>query len=554
MSESSARRIKVEAVSAALLVALIHLVLRVGALVGAYEDDGVYVVLGKAIALGDGYRSIHLVGAPVQVRYPPGLPLLLSLPWAMGGSLSAVQLTAAVANLVATAAATGLLWWVGRRVLGLEPLTLGVLAVSPLVLDATIALFNIPLAEPYFVLGWAGALAMSAPLLAETPRSRPGQVRSAASLGLVLAATTLFRTVAIALVPGVVVALLVHRRRAEAAICCAVALLPLAAWAALRASWVARGPVSPFPDDLGYWSWLGLSGPMFAIAFIGRTVLVNASAYWRELASLLLPARSVGMAVVLAAVLFAGVVGVIRFRRHTVLILTVLCASALTLMWPFAQGRLILPLLPFAGLLVAVAVDGIGKRNGPRVALGIRGVLLVVATVVAWRQIQLRANTDRAFLTGVLPPLEDRSPMLTVAFRSRLIFQVSDWIRSHASVHDRIMVQVPSGVYLYTGRQTVAAAPTESPVAPSVFAVHGQYLGRRILADSLTLLVWTPATVGLGEDIAAVQQRCPDVLTRADSSPNPPLYFRVTRVEHCLQALAPPTSLPPKLDDGSAPS
>lgn len=48
-------------------------------LVGSFNDDGVYVTLGKAIAEGEAYRSIHLPGSTVHTKYPPGLPGLLAL-------------------------------------------------------------------------------------------------------------------------------------------------------------------------------------------------------------------------------------------------------------------------------------------------------------------------------------------------------------------------------------------------------------------------------------------------------------------------------------------
>jgi hypothetical protein len=84
------RRGVAEAVAVGLLVAVVHVLFRLSAgfLVGVLNDDGVYVALGKAIADGAGYRSIHLVGAALQVRYPPGLPLLLAVQvLAAGGSL-----------------------------------------------------------------------------------------------------------------------------------------------------------------------------------------------------------------------------------------------------------------------------------------------------------------------------------------------------------------------------------------------------------------------------------------------------------------------------------
>src|SRR5438876_495251 len=100
------RRVLAEAVAAGLVVGAVHLLFRLSSefLVGALNDDGVYVTLGKAIAEGAGYRSIHLVGAPVQVKYPPGFPLLLAIPWRLAGSLGAVRATVAVLNLAAAGA------------------------------------------------------------------------------------------------------------------------------------------------------------------------------------------------------------------------------------------------------------------------------------------------------------------------------------------------------------------------------------------------------------------------------------------------------------------
>lgn len=97
------------------------------------------------------------------------------------------------------------------------------------------------------------------------------------------------------------------------------------------------------------------------------------------------------------------------------------------------------------------------------------------------------------------------------------------------------MVQAPAGVFLYAGRRTVSAIPTESPLAPSVFTVPGHYLTERILADSVTVVVWTPATVALGRDIETVRTRCPQVLARIPTTPEPPVYYRVNRDVNCLR-------------------
>jgi hypothetical protein len=242
--------VAVEAAGVALVVAVVHVVFRLSAgfLFGVFDDDGVYVALGKSIAQGTGYHSIHLAGAPVQVRYPPGLPLLLAIPWALGGSLSAVRSAIEVLNVLVTAGAAGLIWWIGRRDCDISPWTLAVCAVSPFVLDATIQFYNLPLSEPYLVLGWAAALVL---VTGEPSLGR------AAAVGLVLTVTTLFRAAGIALVPAILVALGLQRRWRAAAVCAASSLIPLVGWTALRAAWIAAGPVASVPDDLGYWQWLG---------------------------------------------------------------------------------------------------------------------------------------------------------------------------------------------------------------------------------------------------------------------------------------------------------
>ncbi|HEX7122734.1 MAG TPA: hypothetical protein VF178_10230, partial [Gemmatimonadaceae bacterium] len=49
--------------------------------VGVFQDDGIYTILGKSLALGEGYRYLNLPGAPPATHYPPGYPLFLALLW-----------------------------------------------------------------------------------------------------------------------------------------------------------------------------------------------------------------------------------------------------------------------------------------------------------------------------------------------------------------------------------------------------------------------------------------------------------------------------------------
>jgi len=79
-------------------------------MVGSFNDDGVYVVLGKSLAEGAGYRSLLLPGAAVHAKYPPGLPPVLALFWRLGGTLDNVVVLAQFANIVVVGAAAALSW------------------------------------------------------------------------------------------------------------------------------------------------------------------------------------------------------------------------------------------------------------------------------------------------------------------------------------------------------------------------------------------------------------------------------------------------------------
>ena len=48
---------------------------------GFTHDDGVYAVAGKSLALGKGFKLLHVVGEPGEIKYPFVYPAILSLVW-----------------------------------------------------------------------------------------------------------------------------------------------------------------------------------------------------------------------------------------------------------------------------------------------------------------------------------------------------------------------------------------------------------------------------------------------------------------------------------------
>ncbi len=48
---------------------------------GFTHDDGVYAIVGKSLALGKGFKLLHVIGQPGQIKYPFIYPLILSVVW-----------------------------------------------------------------------------------------------------------------------------------------------------------------------------------------------------------------------------------------------------------------------------------------------------------------------------------------------------------------------------------------------------------------------------------------------------------------------------------------
>lgn len=48
---------------------------------GFTHDDGVYAIVGQSLALGKGFKLLHVIGEPGQIKYPFIYPLILSVVW-----------------------------------------------------------------------------------------------------------------------------------------------------------------------------------------------------------------------------------------------------------------------------------------------------------------------------------------------------------------------------------------------------------------------------------------------------------------------------------------
>jgi len=77
---------------------------------GRYHDDTIFVTTAKALASGQGYRIISMPSEPVQVKYPPFYPFLLSLIWRVHPQFPENVTAMMLLSIIATVSFLGLSW------------------------------------------------------------------------------------------------------------------------------------------------------------------------------------------------------------------------------------------------------------------------------------------------------------------------------------------------------------------------------------------------------------------------------------------------------------
>jgi hypothetical protein len=341
--------------------------------VGVWHDDGVYMMVGRALAHGQGLHYAGVPGDPPAAKFPPAYPAFLALLWLLLGSVGAVTLAAELLNLVFLAGAGGLLGWAVYRNTALSRrASLGVAALAFISADVW-RWALVPLSEPLFILISAGAL------VAWKGAARAGDRRAAALLSALLVAAVLTRSAGAALVAGFALALLLRRGwRVALAVAAPPALAALAwgAWGASRAALIPEG----MRDILGpYGGWL--TGQIFGApaAFLAGLPM-HAALVGERVCALLLPGVSGPLFWVAAIPLVAFAVwGWVRLlRAFPPLAWGMLAYLAMVILWPFVDRRLLAPLHPWMVVAVCVGLaDALGRAPGARIRQALAGAAFV---------------------------------------------------------------------------------------------------------------------------------------------------------------------------------
>ena len=408
-------------------------------LVGVFYDDGIYLALAKSLAEGHGYRLLYLPGAPGAVHYPFLYPAFLAALWRLSPAFPAnvALFKAANAVLLGLFAALFVLYLRSRTAQPVWRIALFVTAVATALPLVTVA--SVLFAEPLFlVLAVAACWAAEA---ARTARARRSAWALAAAAGCLAGAAALTRSVGIAVIGGVVVALLLARRPRAALIAGVAAAACLAPWLAFAAR------------------HHGDADPILASNYGTYADLLAQAGWWLSPASLgdlLNPLGAVALApfhgwlrwylgVPALLVLLAGFAPLVR--GWSALGWSLLGYLVIVFAWPYGPDRFLWAVWPFLALAFAAGLARVWTRlaavRQPYARVG-RWCTAAVAAAVAlgygFYQVRGYARGDAmALQRGISATMEEVVP----------------WIRDATPPGAVVAGEDEALLWLYAGRRAV---------------------------------------------------------------------------------------------------
>jgi len=420
------------------------------ALVGGNYDDGIYALLARALAEGEGYRLTFLPTSLPAIKYPPVYPLSLVPFWVLASSPDAALFGMKVANGAYIGLAAGLF-----------VLLLSDLRILPIVLAAALAIVGFAsgsmmlvtasvLSEPLYL------VFLFAALWTADSVSKPPSVRRLLIAGLLVGLVVLTRAVGIVLFAAVTIGLWSRCGRRPALIAALGAAVLLVPWLLFT---LANARVIPDVLVPRYGSYVQLylanikdspwaAFDIFAtnVGAILQTLGVKLSPQFGPLAASL-----VGMLFIALALL--GSVRIFRLAPATAVYPW--AYLALTSVWSFPPFRFVFILVPLLLALAAVGTlrlaqrvaSGFGRRSGAPVGArdslvryAIVGVGLVVFANLAYNE--LRAVSRRVWDGAELQ-------------KSAVGAEVIAWVRENTDPRAVVAYEFDPLIALHAGRRAV---------------------------------------------------------------------------------------------------
>jgi len=357
-------------ISVLIIAAIVYLALIRPYSFGSYHDDGMYTVLAKSLASGQGYRVISLPSEPQQTKSPPFYPFLLSLIWRVLPNFPQNVPALMFLSVVASIGFLAITWRYLTEQGYASPVQAFIVIVAAALNWRTILLSTGVYSEMLY-----GLLSVIALGLAERQEKKTSGLIASSGLGVLMGLAFLTRSSAIALPVAFILYCVVRRQWRRM-------LIPVLVWGIFVGSWLLWGYFHRPPADsvnAGYYeSYLSTLGQVF-----GGTEHRNISAILSSLLELI-AVNAIGLVVVTIPVIclglsfgsqalpgFAFAIGVclfamtliftiggfFRFRETGFRLLHAYVAVYLLVhvFWPYAAyDRFLMPLLPWFLLFIII--------------------------------------------------------------------------------------------------------------------------------------------------------------------------------------------------------
>jgi hypothetical protein len=414
---------------------------------GVFQDDGIYVVLAKALATGRGYRYLNIPGAPYGTHYPPAYPAFLALLWKLSPTFPANVALFTFTNAFFLAIAASGAHYFGRVRLRLGNAAAAVVALATVACVPALMFGVFVLSEPMFM-----ALLFPVLLLAERAGDT-GRSRDALIAGVAGGAFAMVRTMGQFVLPALVLVLVARRRWRSAAATVAggaAFLLPWHVWVAAHAREIPPVLVGKYGP---YSQWLGEGVRANGLGFVIGVVIKNLQSLvgtaWTMFSGSRFdaaPPSLIVSAAVALSLLALLTLGALRVRRDAPVTLGFVgMYIALVILWPFEPTRFLWALLPLFGLIITAAVRVIWEwRPAPASARVVR--LGAIATTIV-----LVAGYATYNVRGVAQRTWDRAPRENTARATPFV----EWVRRFSNDGDVLATDDDALLHLYTGRPTV---------------------------------------------------------------------------------------------------
>jgi hypothetical protein len=435
--------------------------------VGVFVDDGIYVLIAKALIHGQGYHYAFLPGSPPAIHYPPAFPVVLAAIMKVTPEFPANVAILKFVNPVCFALGVYGAIRLGVRALGLSVVPVALAVAVCALIAPVLMLTDVLMSEPLFfaVLAWA--------LIAVEDTVANGGAKRAMTAAVLCALLLLVRTAGGMLVPAAVAALWLRGRRRESVQFLMLAALLSAPWQL----WVwsaSRGFPAELRGSYGpYLEWM-IGGYRQDPALLWRVTGHNVVALWGAFESFFAPRLPLALKVVAAATFVAAFsVGLVAaYRRAAALVLFVLLYGVMVVVWPYSPIRFLGAVWPLAGLILLAAMGFLNDRfrelHSGTARAAVFAVLLLFAGHVAY----------------VVRGLARGSSSMAQRGQTGVLWPLVQWSASHAKPDDVVASNAPVMIALYTGLTTVPISiltPAEYLVdksAPAMAAEVGALYNR----------------------------------------------------------------------------